>query len=106
MTNHLTRREIIARGTLRDFKCLRRHINNGCKRASGSALAIATVAVEHRDWSGRDFVAYRTADTSAGKRRRHFLSCGCCRPSWQPEQRQNGLLIVRGPLPAPFLYCV
>ena len=96
MTDHLTRRGIVARRTLRDFECLRRHIDNRRKRAAAGALAIATVAVEHRDRSGGDFVANRAAGASAGKRRGHFLSYGCARPSWRPEQRQNALPIVRG----------
>ena len=67
MTDHLTRCGIIARRTLRDFECLRRHIHNRRKRAAGGALAIARVAIEHRDRLGGDFVANRAAHASPSK---------------------------------------
>src|SRR5438094_10388473 len=95
MTTHFTRRGIVARRTLRDFECLCRHIDDRCERAPGDALAITTVAVEHRDRSGSDFVANRAAGASAGKRRGQFLSYRCAQPSWPPQDRQNAFPMLR-----------
>jgi hypothetical protein len=64
---HVARRGIVARRSFRDFECLCRDVDDGSKRTTGAALAIAAMTVEHHDRFGADFVANGATEASTGK---------------------------------------